>query len=113
MKEFQFQGRSDDTFGEYNTTRHDYDNCASGKPIEYLITAPGVIGGVLVTGQYGRRDIASWEISVAAYDKAHADNHLPPWPIYFDHSESDYSPLLVVEAPDDAVLHCLTSGEDA
>lgn len=108
MKNFTFQGNSDDTFGEYNVTKDDYDNCASGAPIEYLITAEGVSGGVLVTGQYARRDLASWEISIAAYDPSADDDPMPDWPITIRRSDRGYSPLLIIAAPDNAVLRCLT-----
>lgn len=108
MKTFTFQGNSDDTFGEYNVTSDDYDNCASGKPIEFLITAEGVPGGVLVTGQYALRDLASWEISIASYDPQGDDIPLPDWPITFQRSDRGYSPLLIIGAPDNAVLRCLT-----
>jgi hypothetical protein len=35
-KTLRFEGFSDDTFGEL-TTREDYDNCASGEPITFLV----------------------------------------------------------------------------
>jgi hypothetical protein len=53
MKTLRFEGYSDDTFGEYAVTRDDYDNCASGEPVEFLITAPSLPeAGMVVTGQH-------------------------------------------------------------
>ena len=37
MPILRFEGYSDDTFGEIAHTKDDYDNCASGAPIEYLV----------------------------------------------------------------------------
>jgi hypothetical protein len=37
MPTLRFEGYSDDTFGEYAHTNNDYDNCASGESIEFLV----------------------------------------------------------------------------
>ena len=37
MIKLVFRGYSDDTFGEVNHFHIDYDNCATDKPIEYLV----------------------------------------------------------------------------
>lgn len=56
MPILRFEGYSDDTFGEVAHFKDDYDNCASGKPIEYLVLGPAIDGqpqlGVVVTGQH-------------------------------------------------------------
>ena len=119
MPTLRFEGASDDTFGEYAHTRDDYDNCASGKPIDWLVTAPGVPGGLIVTGQYGREanaDVSmSWQIGVAAHDPDNTDAPLPPWPMRIERSERPYSPSLVIEVPDGVQVRCLQRrlGEDA
>lgn len=109
MKTLAFEGYSDDTFGEYNITRDDYDNCASGKPIRYLITVPDHPGGMLVVGQHGRDDLeCSWMIGVGAYDPEHDDVPLPSWPVrMLPSTRTPYSPRLEVDAPDNFVLTCL------
>ncbi len=44
MPILRFEGYSDDTFGEVAHFKDDYDNCASGKPIEYLVLGPAIDG---------------------------------------------------------------------
>lgn len=108
MPTLRFEGYSDDTFGEYAHTNDDFDNCASGKPIDWLVTVPGQDLGLVVTGQYGRRDdVAGWQIAVGSYDPEHADTALPEWPMRFVRGERDYSPALIIEAPDGVKVTCL------
>lgn len=42
MPELHFIGYSDDTFGEYRHFHDDYDCCASGEPIVWLLQAVSV-----------------------------------------------------------------------
>lgn len=121
MKRLEFSGYSDDTFGHQTD---DYDNCASGQPIDWLIIVPGIPGGLIVTGQHSRttqlpvgsphfgtvvpKFSTDWHIGVAAYDPTFDDLPIPPWPISIDNQgHSLYSPRLVVEVPDDAIVICL------
>lgn len=102
-----FRGYSDDTFGE-ETTGDDFDNCASGEPIRYLITVPGVPGGVVLVGQYAPEGCGGWLIGAAPHDPDHADLPLPPWPILLQPcADTPYSPELRIMVPDGAVLTCL------
>jgi hypothetical protein len=116
MPNLHFEGYSDDTFGEVLHARDDYDNCASGKPIDYLVTAPGVPGGLVVTGQHGRDcagDVSvSWQIGVAPYDPDHEDTPPPAWPMRFERSERGYSLRLVIEAPEGVEVRCLNRSGD-
>ncbi len=111
MPILHFEGSSDDTFGEVNVTKDDFDDCAAGSPIDWLITAPGVDGGLIVTGQHGRaitgKSAVFWQIGVAAYDPNFDDQPIPDWPISFTRSDRGYSPRLVVVVPDGFSLTCL------
>ncbi len=107
MVELHFEGASDDTFGEVNHFRDDYDNCASEKPIAYLLTVPGEDGGLVVVGQFAPTGLeCSWLIGVAAWDPGHEDLPIPDWKIRFE--PNSYMGRLVVEAPDGVQLRCLT-----
>lgn len=108
----RFEGRSDDTFGEYAHFRDDYDNCASGNPIVWRIDA-GDAGGMYVWGQYSGRDWprdapGCWVIGVQRLDD---DIPIPGWPLRVDNADNGYSPALVIDAPDDASLTCLNREE--
>jgi hypothetical protein len=104
----RFEGASDDTFGEFAHFKDSYDNCASGTPIDWLVTAPGVVGGLVVSGQYARTGTeACWMVGVAAYDPNHDDLSIPDWPIKVVRSERGYSPALVIEAPSNATIKCM------
>ena len=65
----RFEGHSDDTFGEVEHFREDYDNCASGEPIEWLVKDSSTGLGVVVTGQFCPGSSGSWMIGVSAYTK--------------------------------------------
>jgi hypothetical protein len=106
MPTLRFEGYSDDTFGEYGHTNDDYDNCASGEPIEYLVQHPATGLGVVVTGQYCPGQSTGWMIGIANYQPDDSDVRMPVWPMRF-------SPLgglngLVIEAPEGSVVRCLT-----
>lgn len=118
-KTLRFEGHSDDTFGEYGVTNDDYDNCASGKPIEYVITSPSSPGvGLVVTGQHCPGSSHSWLIGVASYDPEFNDYALPAWPARFvpdlRRAAGQRNPVLEIDVPSDFVLRCLQrDGADA
>ena len=98
MKPLQFYGHSDDTFGEYGRTHDDHDNCASGKPIRFLVKHGD--DQLIVVGQYGQGTGASWTVGV---DMVGEDIPLPPWRIWIragKASECGYSPTLEIDAPE-------------
>lgn len=104
MRAFLFEGRSDDTFGEYKTTKIDYDNCASGEPIQYKLATPDG-AGIIVTGLYCNEinKGAGWMIGVETLDEDKAID----WPIQMYPSHEGYRNRLSVFAPLDAELVCL------
>ena len=103
MPALRFEGFSDDTFGEYAHTNDDYDNCASGKPIVWLVQAGSE--KLLVSGQYAPGSATGWLIGVAPHDDD--DNPLPQWPMRLERGDRPYSPALVIEAPEGVTLKCL------
>ncbi|MGE5523426.1 MAG: hypothetical protein ACM3SS_06915 [Rhodospirillaceae bacterium] len=111
MPQLRFEGCSDDTFGEVAHFRDDFDNCASGEPVEYLVTAPDG-DSLLVVGQYCPGGATGWLIGVA-----HADDDdekpLPAWPMRVDRGDRPYSPALIIEAPEGVTLKCLQRTDDA
>jgi hypothetical protein len=107
VKTLRFEGYSDDTFGEYALTNEDFDNCASGKPVEILVEAGGE--RMVVVGQYCPGQCGGWMIGVSHHRDTDADeHHLPDWPMRIERAERTYTPALVIEAPDDVVLRRLT-----
>jgi hypothetical protein len=110
MKLLQFEGMSDDTFGETNVFMDDYDNCASGKPIKWRVKAND--GSLIVIGKYALYGTGGWLIGVAPDDYADDEVHIPDWPIRITRSMAEYSPMLHIEAPDDVSIECLELMED-
>jgi NADPH-dependent ferric siderophore reductase len=104
MKTLRFEGFSDDTFGEL-TTRTDYDNCADGTPIIFLVAVPGGMS-CAVYGMYCPDGATGWMIGVARHDEDD-DTAMPAWPMRIEHSEREYSPRLVMEVPDEATVTLL------
>jgi hypothetical protein len=106
MPILHFEGSSDDTFGEVLHTNDDYDNCASGEPIEYLVQLPDTGLGVLVTGQYCPGFSTGWMIGVSSYQPDNGDASMPGWPIQFQ--PNGYRGRLMIVAPEGVVVRCLT-----
>lgn len=104
MQEFKFEGCSDDTFGEYGVTNDDYDNCASGEPIRFqLITPDGA--GIIVTGCYGEKlGNGCWMIGAELLD----EDKPVDWKITMNIAHEGYRNQMIVLAPDEAHLTCLT-----
>lgn len=113
MKILWFEGSSDDTFGmtrcgDNRRTCDDYDNCASGNPIEWRVWSPETDDSLIVVGQYAPCP-AGWVIGVAPAPHVDGEeHHIPEWPIRFERGDREYSPRLVIEAPDDVQVDCLT-----
>lgn len=105
-----FHGNSDDTFGEYVKTNDDYDNCASGERIEWLITAPDG-EQMLVVGQYCPGASSGWLVGVARYSEDD-ESDLPAWQVSIEPGERSYSPALFVSAPVGSTIRCLQRGDD-
>jgi hypothetical protein len=114
MPTLRFEGHSDDTFGEVAHTKDDYDNCASGKPIEYLVLGPDKSQGLIVTGQHCPGNSGGWLIGVANYDPDYADLAMPRWPIRIEPQSyrNGFNPSLVIEAPDGVEVRCLQRQTD-
>ena len=114
MKTLIFGGSSDDTFGEITPRGDDYDNCASGDPIEWALVSPSEDCGMLVVGQYAPGADDGWLIGVAPIGD---DESLPPWPMRLRaanpaaRNESSYSPVLEIDVPDDTEIKCLQASE--
>ena len=102
MIKIRFEGRGDDTFGEVEHFKDDYDNCASGDPIEYLVLDPDTGRGLIVTWHFGPGNSDSWMIGVANYDPERADVDFPRWPMRIEAQDyrNGFNPSLVIEAPD-------------
>lgn len=110
MKTIILGGTSDDTFGEITPTGMDYDNCASGQPIEFLIESESEGKGLLVVGHYAPGNAGGWLVGVAPWDPTCSDKPMPDWPIRLRAPvghEPVYSPVLEIDVPDDARLRCL------
>ena len=117
MPTLRFEGYSDDTFGEVEHTKDDYDNCASGKPIEYLVLDEATGLGIVVTGQHCPGHSGSWLIGVSNFDPDYSDADFPRWPMRIEaqNYRNGFQPSLVIEAPDGVTLKCLNreDGDEA
>lgn len=111
MKQLTFGGYSDDTFYcEGQGVDVDMDNCASGEPIRMRVsTARGTIDeeALVVCGQYAPDQCAGWLIGVAPADFGMDEEHIPDWPMRFARSAREYSPLLIIDAPDEVTVELL------
>lgn len=101
MKNLTFQGYSDDTFAcSGSGIDVDHDNCASGTPIFMKVESGS--DGLIVVGHYAVGPCGGWMIGVSPLNPGSEDEkHIPEWPISFRRSDREYSPTLVIEAPDD------------
>lgn len=106
MATLRFEGYSDDTFGEYEHTHTDYDNCASGKPIQCLVEAGGQ--KMYVIGQYAHPTDGCWTIGITPYNE---DTPIPDWDIRMCGIDCGYSPMLEMTVPDDVKLTWYSDGE--
>jgi hypothetical protein len=114
MKTLVFGGSSDDTFGLIAGAGDDFDNCASGKPIEWLIESEATGERLLVVGQYAPGNAYGWLIGVAPAGPNDEDP-IPAWTYRLrapSGGERNYSPVLEVDVPDDATLRCLQARSD-
>ena len=112
MKTLIFGGYSDDTFGEITPRGDDYDNCASGKPIEWLVESAEDGAALLVVGQHAPGSSGGWLVGVAPWDPTHDDVPMPEWPMRITRSDRSYSPALHIDVPDDTTIRCLQRSEE-
>lgn len=99
MKTLRFSGWSDDVFGEYNVSKTEIDNAASGKPIYCHLTSSE--GEMYVIGQYSRLKNGCWDIGICQIEE---DVPLPNWPIRFSAADG-WSVVLEIDVPDDCELN--------
>jgi hypothetical protein len=114
MKTLIFGGYSDDTFGEITPRGDDFDNCASGRPIEWLVESKAFGQRLLVVGQYAPGGASGWLIGIAPANEDD-DMPIPAWPYRLrppHGNERPHSPVLEVDVPDDATLRCLQRSND-
>ena len=99
MNTMKFEGHSDDTFGEYGVTNIDFDNCASGNPIQFLLEAPDG-NRLVVTGIYTHTGV--WSIGICTEE----DMALPDWPMRW--GANGYTTTLEIDVPAGTKLACIT-----
>lgn len=109
MKTFCFEGYSDDTFGEYGSTKEDWDNCANGHPFVVSVWSASEKTGLYVWGWYAGKQWPKeapgcWMIGVQQWDE---DIALPRWNIRYSNGESGYTPSLLLDVPDDTKIERL------
>lgn len=113
MKTLKFQGYSDDTFAcEGPKIDVDHDTCASGKPVAMLVASAEQGAGIIVVGQYAPGHAYGWLIGVSPSDPTHDDKPMPLWPMRIVQGERPYSPMLVLEVPDDVTVKLLGHDDD-
>ena len=113
MKTLIFGGYSDDTFGEITPRGDDYDNCASGAPIEWLLESASAGQAMLVVGQFCPGHAGGWLVGVSTWDPSADDVPLPDWPMRLrPRPDVPYSPALEIDVPDDIIIRCLQRGEE-
>jgi hypothetical protein len=111
LRTLRFYGHSDDTFGyeeivDGSDRGDDHDNCNNGSLMAFKITSKDE--GMIVTGQYAPSPIpdGTWVVGITLLKE---DSPLPNWPMKWGTSDLVYSPSLILEAPDDAVIEDITN----
>lgn len=107
MKTLKFQGYSDDTFSCIGLgVDVDHDDCAQGTLRAIEISSPSDDRKMVVVGQFAPpKSPGSWWIGVQCDDD---DGYSVPWPTRYAIQSSDiYSPTLIVDAPDDAIVRLI------
>ncbi|WP_333679929.1 hypothetical protein [Dyella sp.] len=108
MKTLIFGGYSDDTFGEVTPGGDDFDNCASGNPIEWLVESASEHCSLIVFGQYCPSHANGWLVGVAPHDESGDDLPLPAWPMRIKpNPDRPFEFALEVDVPDDTTIRCL------
>lgn len=103
MKTLEFCGHSNDVFMERTSRTEKYPE-PNGNAVARIVDSDGA--GIVVVGEYGVDCMAAWGITVAPLDDEFGESRMPDWSIELKaNPECSYSPLLVVEAPDDAQIH--------
>lgn len=98
--ELHFSGYGDDTFGEYNLTGEDYDNCGSRKPIRCIIDC-GEKGKLMVTGQYLKGCWAVGISKVGIDGRMPEEDPMPNWDIRIvECPDCPYTTMAVIRIPD-------------
>ena len=98
MQTLKFKGYSDDTFAEL-TTRQDFDNCADGSPIQFLMESQDG-ARLVVTGLYTHTGV--WSVGICTEE----DCTLPNWPMRW--TADGYSTVLEIDVPDGTKVACIT-----
>jgi len=96
MREFRFYGASDDLF-EMEGHESEEIGCYETGAAYQLNSKDGEL---VIFAQYCPKPIkgATWVIGVTMPEE---DDDIPDWPMRFETHERKYSPVLIVEAPDD------------
>lgn len=91
-----FEGKSDDTFGEFSVFNRQHDNCADGKPIRWRLFDVDTNDEMIVFGEYAVCERGSWMIGVSP---SVDHQSIPDWTMRLGRSDHDYSPRLEIDAP--------------
>lgn len=104
MKTLRFEGHSDDTFGEYNVSHIDDDDCATHTHRAFRVSAGGE--SVVVVGVFAPTHTpGSWVVGIQLDDvDGDGGGPLPSWPMRFVKAHRPYSPALEIDVPDDVVV---------
>ena len=98
----EFEGYGDGLFGAYGVTGEAVDNGGTMEPIQCIVDAR-IHGRLMVIGQYSKASCSNgcWMIGIS---KVEEDDEHPDWNISLLQGEVEYSPLLRLELPDEAVV---------
>ena len=100
MKLLKFSGRSDDSFQCIFEEATSGDEAYLIDNIHAFLVRADNGAGLYVCGTYAPKVIAvtCWVVGVAQLDE---DVPIPCWTIRYENSTTGYSPVLVIEAPND------------
>lgn len=103
VRRLWFAGHSDDVFGCASEKGPVEELGAWGRVAAYRVSSESTGESLVVTGAYGVKGFAHmcWTIGVSNVDEG---EKLPNWPMRYETHDNGYSPVLIIDAPLDAVV---------
>lgn len=104
MRTLRFFGASDDCFEVEGFRKGEPDEVNCWEDVAIISVRAPSGEALIVTGEFDQANTGTWTIGITNYNE---DTPIPAWPIRFENGRASYSPVLVLEAPDDVVLEDL------
>lgn len=110
IRELRFYGQSDDLIECYDGDKHVLEVDAWNKASGFVITDPSTSEEMVVMGAYSINNFphSCWLLGVS---NVREGEPVPDWPVRYETAENGYSPVLIIEAPNRAMVRELNDDE--